>query len=262
MSDSAPLFSDGKAYEQTMGRWSRLAGAQFLEWIDPPKNARWVDVGCGNGAFTEILAARCAPSSIAGIDPSEGQLAYARTRLDPKLAQFRVGDAQALPFADNSFDAATMALVIIFVPEPIKAVAEMARVVRSGGLVASYMWDMPGGGFPLQPIVHAFDSLGLPRPMPPGSDNSRQDRMRAFWEQGGLTAVETRVFRITVSYSDFDDFWESTSKPTNPAGKVIDEMAPSVQAQYKARLRELLPVAADGRISYEAFANAVKGRVP
>ena len=109
-------FDDGSAYERYMGRWSQLAGDRFLEWLNPRPGLRWLDVGCGNGAFTEMLVERCAPLSVQGIDPSEGQLAYARTRPASRLAQFRQGDAMALPFAEDTFDAAVMPLVIFFVP--------------------------------------------------------------------------------------------------------------------------------------------------
>ena len=70
-------FDDGAAYERYMGEWSRLAGETFLGWLAPRPGLRWLDVGCGNGAFTELLAGRCAPLSVHGIDPSEAQLAYA-----------------------------------------------------------------------------------------------------------------------------------------------------------------------------------------
>lgn len=69
-------------------------------------------VGSGNGAFTELIVARCAPAEVHGIDPSEEQLAFARTRLAAGVARFHQGDAMALPFPDDSFDAAVMALVI------------------------------------------------------------------------------------------------------------------------------------------------------
>ena len=97
-----------------MGRWSRLVAEAFLDWITQ-KNPRWLDVGCGNGAFTEELIARCAPAAVTAIDPSDDQIAYARTR-PGSMADFRVGDAQNLAFADNSFDIAAMALVISFLP--------------------------------------------------------------------------------------------------------------------------------------------------
>src|SRR3954464_10095495 len=120
MSEAPALFSDGKAYERMMGRWSRIAGDQFLDWLAIPNGLRWLDVGCGNGAFTEVMIARSAPASVAAVDPSEGQLAYARTRPEAKLAEFKVADAQALPFGDASFDVAEMALVISFVPDAAK----------------------------------------------------------------------------------------------------------------------------------------------
>src|SRR5499427_11036685 len=103
MSEAPNLFADGKAYERLMGRWSRLAGEKFLDWLNAPKGLRWLDVGCGNGAFTEVLIARCAPAAVSAIDSSEGQLSYARTRPEAKLAEFRVGDAQALPYPDRCF---------------------------------------------------------------------------------------------------------------------------------------------------------------
>jgi SAM-dependent methyltransferase len=117
MSDVENFFTDGEAYERRMGRWSRIVGEAFLDWLAVPIGLRWIDVGCGNGAFTEVLIARCAPSAVSAVDPSEGQLSYARTRPGTKLVEFRVGDALALPYPDRSFDAAAMALAISFVPD-------------------------------------------------------------------------------------------------------------------------------------------------
>ena len=262
MSDTPFPFSDGKAYERLMGRWSQPVGKQFLDWLALPKGLRWLDVGCGNGAFTETLIAHSAPADVTGVDPSEGQLAYAKTRPGTKLAKFQTAGAQSLPFAEKSFDAAIMALVISFVPDPAKAVSEMARVVRPGGMVATYMWDIPGGGLPVQPINEAMRSMGLGYPLPPGAEVTRQDNLRALWEKAGLQSVETRAIRIRVEFSDFDDFWDSNSVPIGPSGKAIHDLSPDKREQFKAELRKHLPQGADGRISYESFANAVKGRVP
>ena len=148
MAEQTIRFDDGAAYEQMMGIWSRSAGEIFLDWLAPPSGLRWIDVGCGNGAFTELLVERCAPAEVQGIDPSEGQLAFARTRPASRVAEFRQGDAMALPFPADRFDAAVMALVLVFVPDPAKGVAEMVRVVSPGGIVAAYMWDMLGAAFP------------------------------------------------------------------------------------------------------------------
>jgi SAM-dependent methyltransferase len=262
MKDADKLFTDGEAYERLMGRWSRRVAAPFLDWLDAPKNLTWLDVGCGNGAFTETMIARSAPAAVTAIDLSEDQLAYARTRAGASIADFRVADAQNLPLSDSSFDVAAMALVITFIPDPNKAVAEMSRVVRPGGWVASYMWDIPNGGVPVHPIYLAMESMGIASGLPANTAASARDAMQRSWQEAGLDSVETRTFRIPTVYSSFDDFWDSNVVPIGPQGKIIAGMTASAKEELRVRLRNQLPVATDGRIVYQAFANAVKGRVP
>jgi SAM-dependent methyltransferase len=262
MSKADEIFSDGEVYERLMGRWSRLVGEEFLNWLGLPQGLRWLDVGCGNGAFTEELIARCTPATVMAIDPSDDQLSYARTRPGTRMTQFQVGDAQKIPFGDASFDIAIMALVLSFLPDPAKAIAEMVRVVRPGGWVATYMWDLPGGGAPVTPIYAAVKSLGLAPPLPPRPGDTRLDAMRELWKTAGIEAIGSRVIRIQVAFANFDDFWDSNTVPIGPQGKLIQGMSPSAREQLRARLREHLPIAPDGRIVYESFANAVKGRVP
>lgn len=262
MSESHKLFSDGAAYERMMGRWSRVVGRSFLDWLGLPSGLRCIDVGCGNGAFTEELIARCAPAAVMALDPSEDQIAYARQRSGAKAAEFRVGDAQALPVDDGSYDAALMALVIAFLSDPTKAVTEMARVVRPGGWVATYMWDIQGGGVPIHPLYDALKSIGATPGTQPNPEASRREVMQELWQKAGLQSVETCVLRIPVVFSSFDDFWDSTTVPVGPQGKVIAAMPAHARERLRARLREQLPIASDGRIAYEAFANAAKGRVP
>src|ERR1700712_4086842 len=262
MTDAANLFTDGKAYERFMGRWSKLVGQQFLSWLDVPRGLRWLDSGCGNGAFTDELIAQAAPASVIAVDPSDGQLAFARTRPGSAMAQFQIGDAQSLLFPDNSFDVAVMALVIAFLPEPAKAVAGMTRVVRPGGTVATYMWDLEAGGSPTSPMFNALKSLGMTPSVVPNPQASRIEAMRGLWQTAGLESVETTAIRIPVSFDSIDDFWNTTTSSGGPAGKMIEAMPAEAQAQVRQRLGEQLSSGADGRISYEAFANAVKGRVP
>lgn len=118
-------FEDGLGYERYMGTWSQLVGGVFLDWLAPAPGLHWLDIGCGNGAFTETIIDRCAPAFVDGIDPSEEQLAFARARLMGRTATFREADATALPFADSVVDVAVMPLVIFFLPEPARGVAEM-----------------------------------------------------------------------------------------------------------------------------------------
>ena len=254
-------FDDGAAYERYMGRWSQRVGETFLDWLTPPSGVRWLDVGCGNGAFTEMLVERCAPVSVHGIDPSEAQLAFARTRPALRGAQFRQGDAMALPFPDDTFDAAVMPLVIFFVPDPATGVAEIARVVCPGGIVAAYAWDMPGGGFPYHALQAEMRGLGVAVPAAPNPDASRLDAMRDLWTGAGLDGVDTREITVQRTFADFDDYW-TTILGGPSVGSQLAAMASDDIARLTSRMRAHLPVDATGRITCSARANAVKGRVP
>jgi SAM-dependent methyltransferase len=254
-------FEDGAAYERYMGKWSQLAGERFLDWLAPASGLRWLDVGCGNGAFTEMLVERCAPLSVDGIDPSEAQLAYARTRSASRAANFRQGDAMALPFADDTFDAAVMPLVIFFVPEPATGVAEMVRVVRNGGTVAAYAWDLlDGGGFPYESLRAEMRELSVPGPQPPSPDASRVDVMQRLWAAAGLEAVETREIEVQRTFADFDDYWTTVRGGPSVSGRLAGMPADDL-AVLKTRMRTRLPADASGRITYGARANAIHGRV-
>jgi ubiquinone/menaquinone biosynthesis C-methylase UbiE len=261
MAEQQIRFNDGAAYERMMGVWSRLAGEVFLDWLAPPSGLRWIDIGCGNGAFTELLVERCAPVEVQGIDPSEAQLAFARSRPAARVAEFRNGSAMELPFADGSFDAAVMALVIFFVPDPSKGVAEMARVVRPGGTIAAYAWDILGGGFPLEPIRIEMQAMGVEIAQPPSPGASRMEALRELWRTAGLEGIETREITVRRSFEGFEDFW-TTSRLSSSMGPAIAAMAASDVEQLKARVRARLPAEAAGRLTCSARANAVKGRMP
>ena len=260
MNEPRIRFEDGAAYERMMGVWSRLAGARFLEWLAPPPDRRWLDVGCGNGAFTELVAENCSPSSIDGVDPSGAQLAYARERPGARGARFHDGDAMALPCDDDAFDVAVMALVLVFVPDPAKGVAEMRRAVASGGLVAAYMWDMGGGGFPLTALQREVRALGAAPPSPPSLDASRAESMRALWTNAGLVDVDTTVIEVERRFDDFDDWW-ATSRQSPSASAAIAQLSPADVARLRERLQASMPPGRDGRIICHARANAVRGRV-
>jgi SAM-dependent methyltransferase len=166
----------------------------------------------------------------------------------------------ALPQSDKSFDVAVMALVIFFVPDPAKSVSEMVRVVRPGGSVAAYAWDMRGGGFPWEPVQAELRALGQKIVYPPSVDASRIDAMRKLWTDAGLTNVETREITVQRTFDGLDDFL-SLGLTTPSIGPIVRAMQPSDVDTLKARIRDRLLTDANGRITYSARANAVKGRV-
>ena len=254
-------FDDGAAYEQMMGIWSRFAGEIFLDWLAPLPGLRWIDVGCGNGAFTELLVERCAPVEVQGIDPSEGQLAFARTRPASRVAEFRQGDAMALPFPADRFDAAVMALVLVFVPDPAKGIAEMVRVVSPGGTVATYMWDMLGGGISTRsdPRRDARDGPCAPAPaadgsVPNGSAARLVDgcRSRGCGDAGDHSAPDLRGFRRLLD--------DPAQVPLGRPRRRRDGIRRRRDAQESGARG--LPADTEGRITYGARAHAIKGLLP
>ena len=261
MADAQNFFVDGEAYERLMGRFTRAAGEVFIDWLSPAKGLDWLDVGCGTGAFTQLVLDRCAPKRLSAIDPSPEQIAYARKTPAAKYVDFQTGDAQSLPFGDRAFDASVMALVITFVSDPNKAVLELARVTRPGGTVGTYMWDVYNKGFPQQPLREAVKRMGIEVPFLPGHDHSRMTNMKGYFKSAGLEAVATRVIEVNVVYANFDEFWSGQTALANYVVKHIRNMSDADVERLKSDLRRSLPKDQNGRIAYKARANAVKGRV-
>lgn len=261
MAQQSIRFDDGAAYERLMGAWSQLVAQVFLDWLSPAAGQRWIDVGCGNGAFTEQLMQRCAPTEVQGIDPSEGQLAYARTRAGTASAVFSQGDAMALPFDTGRFDAAVMALVIHFVSDPAKAINEMTRVVRPGGLVAAYVWDVLGDGSPTDLILKEMRAMGLTPAGPPSVRASSMEALHGLWRDAGLDRIASRVITVQRTFDDADDYWDAISGTGVPKA-MLDQMEADAIAELKDRIRARVSTGGLKKITLEARANAIMGHVP
>lgn len=260
--DTQRYFTDGAAYERMMGPWSRAAGHIFLDWLALPNGLRWLDVGCGTGVFTQLILDRCGPRIVSAVDPAADQIAYANTKPAAKRVSFQLGDAQALLFADGEFDVAVMALVIAFVADPAKALAELKRVVRPDGMVATYMWDFLGNGSPPHPMRDAVEAMGFEVPLFSGHRHSRLESLQDFFAGAGLAEIAMRTIEVQVPYPDFDAFWSVQTGLGNSTTQLIKTMNAAQTEKLKNYLRAHLPTDSSGRIAYPAKANAVKGRVP
>ncbi|WP_077035897.1 class I SAM-dependent methyltransferase [Pelomonas sp. KK5] len=256
-------FDDGAGYEEMMGRWSALVGERFLDWIGVPDGSRWLDVGCGNGAFTQLVVERCHPLRVQAFDPAPAQIAYARTRLPAAsagLVDWAEGDAMQLPVADGAADAAVMALVLFFVPQPARGVVEMVRALRPGGIAAAYHWDVLNGGFPFAPIGAEALKMGVPRRLPPSVEASTIEASTRLWTEAGLRDVRTTQFTVERTFSSFDAYWESTAQ-SNTTRPMYETLTAEQLAQLKINVRRRVG-AADGPVTLSARANAICGVRP
>jgi SAM-dependent methyltransferase len=235
-------------------------GEQFLDWLNPAPGQAWADIGCGNGAFTQVLVDRCQPQTIRGFDPSPQQIAYARTRFSAALADFQQADAMALPLPDLSVDQAVMGLVIFFVPDPARGVGEMARVLRPGGSASAYAWDVVAGGFPWAAVQEAMRTIGHPPAMPPSPGASELPEMERLWRAAGLVEVQTQVLHVERWFPDFDSYFQiALSGPSVRAGVAGfgDEERQALRAAAWVQLGR-----PTGSFTVMARAHAVKGRRP
>ncbi len=261
MADNTTVFNAADDYERFMGRWSRAIGEKVLRWLDPPDGARWLDVGCGTGAFSELIAKRCAPASLAGIDPSPEQIAYAR-KCFPDF-RFEVADSAAMPFPDGAFDVVASALVIHFIPDRRQAFAEMKRVLRAGGLVGGYTWKREGMKefAAYAPMIDGIAAIGVEPPHSTPVEESSIKGMRASLEAAGYTDAAAIEIEVSQTFANFDEYWEVQTIPFHRAGKAVQALDEPRRERLRDHLRERLP-AADGTITYSATAIAGKARKP
>ncbi|MCB1492380.1 MAG: class I SAM-dependent methyltransferase [Rhodobiaceae bacterium] len=255
-------WSAGRSYDHYMGRWSRLIAHEFLDGLNAPGNADWADIGCGTGALTRTILDTRNPRSVTAVDMSEGFVDHARSEIPDPRAEFRVGDAQALPLADDSVDIATSALVLNFVPDMPKALGEMRRIARDGGMLSFYVWDYPGGGIG---FIDAFWSAAAAVD-PAARALNEADRfpfctpegLAGICEQAGLADASIRPIEVPTVFADFEAFWHPFTLGAGPAPGYCMSLPDEQRNRLKDELRKV--VGGDGEIRLPARAWAVVAR--
>jgi SAM-dependent methyltransferase len=256
-------WDHGDPYEQYVGRWSRRVAPRFLAWLSIPAGRRWLDVGCGTGALCTAIANHCAFFLVIGIEPSEGFLAQAKERLGGRALLHR-GSATAIPLDPASVDATVSGLVLNFVPDGPATLAEMARVTARGGTIAAYVWDYAGqmefmrvfwdAAVALKPDSATLDE-GIRFPL------CRPDALSALFAHAGLKGIGVRSIDIPTRFADFEDYWRPFLGGQGPAPAYAMSLDETARAHLRERIRERLPLAADGSIALTARAWAVRGTV-
>jgi len=259
---STAVWARGDAYEPFVGRWSRLVAVEFLQWVGVLAGARWLDVGCGTGALTAAILRLCEPAGISAVDASAAYVEYARGHVRDSRVSFAVGDAQALPEPDGTANAAVSGLALNFIPAPGRAVREMARVVKPGGVVAAYVWDYADG---MQLIRRFWDAAVALDPAARELDEGRRFRicqpaaLKETLSDAGLRNVATRAIDVPTRFRDFADYWEPFLGGQGPGPGYAMSLDESHRDALRERVRAGLPIATDGSISLIARAWAVRG---
>jgi SAM-dependent methyltransferase len=243
------------AYDAFMGRYSSQLAPQLADLAGIEAGQRVLDVGCGPGALTAVLVERVGAENASAVDPAEKFVEAARER-HPGVDVQRAS-AEELPFADDVFDAAIAQLVVHFMSDPVRGLQEMARVTRTGGVVAACVWDHAGGQTPLGPfweVVHDFD--------PDATDESelagaREGHLAELFGQAGLREIEQTSLSAQVEHESFDEWWQPFRLGVGPAGTYVQTLDPTRQVDLQQRLKTRL----DRRPSFETRAWAARGLV-
>jgi ubiquinone/menaquinone biosynthesis C-methylase UbiE len=256
------VWASGEAYEPYVGRWSRLVAREFIDWLEITPNARWLDVGCGTGALAQTILRHANPSQINGIDPSEGFLALARQQTQDSRVRFDIGDACSLPADSAGYDVVVSALVLNFIPNLSRAMVEMARGARPGGVVAGYVWDYAGK---MELMRHFWDAVVALKPEDLERDEGHRfpickpEALKELFEGAGLANVKVRNIDISTPFRNFDDYWTPFLGGQFPAPDYAMSLNEEARTALRERIRAHLPIAPDGSISLIARAWAVRG---
>lgn len=256
----------GDSYDGYMGRWSWQIAPRFLDWLGAPDRLDWLEIGCGTGALSAAILARCNPRSLLAIDPSEGFIATARRNVPDQRAQFRVTDAQSLPVETASRDAIASALALNFVPDRERAFAEIRRVARSDATIGFYVWDYPGGGLEFVNAVMSAAAVLDPAAQELSEDRRfpfcTPDGLRALVTRAGLASVKCAAIEIPTVFKDFDDYWLPFTWGAGPVPGYCASLSPDARQRLRDRLHDTLPRGEGGTIAFAARAWAIKARAP
>jgi len=256
------VWAAGALYEPYVGRWSRRVARELLNWLAVPERKDWLDVGCGTGALIQTIIETEDPNSVIGIDPSPDYIEYAKARIASPRARFEVGDAQSLPIDTASLDAAVAGLVLNFIPQPPRAVAEMARVVRPGCVVAVYVWDYADK---MELMRYFWDAAVALDPGAKELDEGRRfpicqpTPLAELFAQAGLRVVEVRPIDVATDFRDFDDYWSPFLGGQGPAPGYAMSLSEERRAALREGIRSKLPITKDGSVHLIARAWAARG---
>jgi SAM-dependent methyltransferase len=258
----ADNWADGDAYESYVGRWSRPIAHQFIRWLNMPRQLRWLDVGCGTGALLGTIISLADPSAAKGIDPAPGFLELARRQVTDPRADFAEGTAQSIPEPSSTYDVAVSGLVLNFVPEPLDAAKEMARVVRPGGTVAVYVWDYAGQ---MELLRYFWDAAVAVDPEALMLDEGNRfpicnaEALASCFAEAGLSEIEARAIDVETVFRDFDDYWSPFLGGQGSAPSYVATLSAERRDRLREHLQNALPFESDGSIHLIARAWAVRG---
>ncbi len=261
----ADKWDSGATYEAYVGRWSRPVAREFLDWLHVPPASRWLDVGCGTGALSQTILERDNPVEVKGIDSSEAHIGFAHQNVVDRRVNFEVGDAQQLPAESSYYDVVVSGLVLNFIPDQNRALREMRRAVKPGGVVAVYVWDYADG---MQMMRYFWDAVIALHPDAIEFDENRRfpicnpEPLVALFQSIGLAQIIERSIDVPTHFQNFEDYWMPFLGGQAPAPGYLRSLNEEDRIALRDYIHAHLPVNLDGSIDLTARAWAIRGLRP
>ena len=220
-----------------VAKYTMPAAEEFMSQVELWPGARVLDAACGTGNLAVIAAGR--GCNVSGLDIASNLIAQARERArNESLAiEFTEGDAEAMPYADASFDVVVSMFGVMFTPRPERVVAELCRVTKPGGLIALANWTPTGFiGKMFQVFArHVTPPAGVPSPLSWGDTAVVESRFNGALQELRLTPRIAR-FRFPFDPAGTVEFFRQYYGPTQRA---FGSLAPEAQANLLKDLVEL-----------------------
>ncbi|MFN7995052.1 MAG: methyltransferase domain-containing protein [Bryobacteraceae bacterium] len=239
---------------------------RLVDFAGLPEKGRILDVGSGTGALAFAVGERHGQARIVGIDPSSQYVSYAGSR-NPfgDRVTFEVGDAQQLHFADSSFDAAASLLVFNFIPDPAKALREVRRVTKPGGVISAAVWDYGKGmqmlrifwdaAIAVNPAAGKLDEKNMPL--------CRAGELSALWRQQRLQDIREQPIDVIMTFTSFADYWEPFLLGQGPAGAYAHGLSRDALEALRGHIKNRLAASSESAaIHLQARVWCVRGSVP
>ena len=258
-------WSDGSSYELYMGRWSRKIAVEFLKWLDKPVDLDWLEVGCGSGALTSAILKNASPTTLDAIDPSEGFVESTKRSVSDSRISVNIGTSEKLQFDNSSKDIVVSGLVLNFIDDKEKALAEMMRVARSTGTVAFYVWDYPGAGVEFMRYFWnaAVECDPEAKNFTEGARFSycNEKDLLTIAKKAGLVNLKSTALEVLSVFNSFDDLWEPFTLGVGPAPGYCANLPSEQRDRIRETLYSHLPIQVDGSIQLKLRAWAISGNI-